>query len=426
MNDFRSSSLRLLGWCLLSLSLSSCVHLGGNESTSRQLDPSKGPWLPENRARLDALLREHGRTSPGYDPQHKPVATFDWDNTMMKNDIGDATVMWALRHDQILQPPDGDWSKTNAHLTVEATSALQSACVGTFPGQPLPTSTNIACAEEILSVYDDGKTTLGQRAWNDETTPTMHQPYAWAAQLFAGHSFDEVKSMARAAYAEGAAAPVGAVQKVGKHEGMPLYLRIYPAMHDLVGSLQENGFDVWVVSASPQPLAEVVAEQVGVAPDHVVGIRQSADAQGKLTADIEPCGTLGPNEVITYDGGKRCWINRAIFKRAEADQLPRSNDPTLHATFAAGDSDTDLAMVQDATALKLVLNRNKVRLMCNAYNNHNGKWLIQPMFIEPFAQHSGNYPCRSTQDALGKPIVDEDGQLLDDVPDTVFALPEAH
>jgi len=68
-------------------------------------DPSLPGWLPENRARLDALLRTRGVTSPGYDPAHRPVATFDWDNTMMWNDIGDLTMAWMLRHDAILQPP---------------------------------------------------------------------------------------------------------------------------------------------------------------------------------------------------------------------------------------------------------------------------------------------------------------------------------
>ena len=35
--------------------------------------------------------------------------------------------------------------------------------------------------------------------------------------------------------------------------------------------------------------------------------------------------------------------------------------------FAAGDSSTDLTFLEDATALRLVINRNDPALMCSAY-----------------------------------------------------------
>ena len=79
-------------------------------AASHRLDPSLPGWLPENRARLDALVAARGTSSAGYDPAHRPVATFDWDNTMMRNDIGDATMAWMLGHDGIYQPPARDWT----------------------------------------------------------------------------------------------------------------------------------------------------------------------------------------------------------------------------------------------------------------------------------------------------------------------------
>jgi phosphoserine phosphatase len=197
------------------------------------------------------------------------------------------------------------------------------------------------------------------------------------------------------------------------------YVRIYDAMHDLVSSLQENGFDVYVISASAQPLAEVVGSQVGVAADHVVGVRNRVGADGRYLAELEPCGTLGVNQAMTYDQGKRCWINKAVFHRAEADQLPRSAEASLRPAFAAGDSDTDLAMVQDATELKLVLNRNKLKLMCNAYSNAGGRWLIQPMFIGPMPRKAEPYPC-ATAGEHGGPLLDEDGKPIAVQQDTVF------
>lgn len=92
--------------------------------------------------------------------------------------------------------------------------------------------------------------------------------------------------------------------------------------------------------------------------------------------------------------------------------------------FAAGDSDTDVEFLKDATALKLVLNRNKKELMCNPYGNAGGTWLINPMFIAPRAQMAGTYACSTSacKDAAGKsgPCSDENGKVIPDHTDTVF------
>ena len=37
----------------------------------------------------------------------------------------------------------------------------------------------------------------------------------------------------------------------------------------------------------------------------------------------------------------------------------------------------------DATALRLVLNRNRIELMCRTYANSDDRWLANPMFIDP-------------------------------------------
>src|SRR4051812_13621188 len=47
-------------------------------------------WYGSNRADLTGFLAAKGCGSATYDAAHKPVATFDWDNTISKNDFGDA------------------------------------------------------------------------------------------------------------------------------------------------------------------------------------------------------------------------------------------------------------------------------------------------------------------------------------------------
>ena len=68
----------------------------GSDSSSAKLDPNL-PWYGNNRTTLDSFMEANGKNSSGYDSAHKPVAVFDWDNTTMKNDIGDATTYAPVR-----------------------------------------------------------------------------------------------------------------------------------------------------------------------------------------------------------------------------------------------------------------------------------------------------------------------------------------
>ena len=76
------------------------------------------------------------------------------------------------------------------------------------------------------------------------------------------------------------------------------------------------------------------------------------------------------------------------------------------------------------TQLRLVINRNKTELMCEAYFNEDGNWIVNPMFIEPKSQHEP-YAC-STEgmvlpDGEDGPLLDDKGQAVPDQTDSVFA-----
>lgn len=363
----------------------------------RLLDERIGGWKAASRSRINKLLADRGVASPTFDASKRPVATFDWDNTIVKNDIGDATFFWMLKHDKIRQPAGNDWATTSAALTADGRAALNAACDGlAAAGAPLPTSTSTACADAFVKMYDGLKTPGGLDAWGPSyaTTTKINFAYAWVAQLTAGSTPDEVRGYARAAFAENVSAPIGTTQTVGSITGLNGYVRVYEQIADLMGALQDNGFDVWVVTASPQLIVDAVSSEVGIPASHVLGIRNVV-ANGMVTTNLEGCGTVadGANTMITFDEGKRCWINKVIFKGTAASQAQTSADATKRQVFAAGDSDTDIAFLKDATELKLVINRNKGQVMCNALNNYQGKWLYEPMFILPRAVKTTPYDC---------------------------------
>jgi hypothetical protein len=385
-----------------------------------RLTVSQG-WYGDNRAKLQRMIDEHGACS-GSAPGRPPVAAFDWDNTVVKNDVSDATFAWMLRHDKILRPES--WKATDTWLTGAADRALTQACGTSVPvGAPLPTSTDTGCTDEILDIYQDMKTSDGAAAfageWNHRRTVP---PYAWITQLFAGHSPAELTGFAGAARAQALAAPVGAEQKVGTHT-MAGYVRYYDQQLDLIRTLQGAGFDVWVVSASAKPIVDAWAPGAGIDGAHTVGIRNLV-SNGRLTTGIEGCGDVkdGAGEVLTYMDGKRCWVNQQIFGVTGAKAWQRQ-DPAHRIAFGAGDAETDVSFVGDATAGHLAVNRNKTELMCRAYDNSDGRWLVNPMFIEPNKPQADPYPCSTAgytrPDGTLGPVLRDDGSVIADQRDTV-------
>lgn len=424
------SSVTRLGLGLLAL-LAACANPDSLSSdTTTRLSPEL-PWFEQNRLRLDAMIEEHGRGGAQFDATAPPVAIFDWDNTVIKNDIGDATVFYMLRTGAVLQPPDRNWRLTSSFLTADAAQALSGACDGiAAPGERLPTHQAIGetCATEIVTVYTTAQTTGKKAAFAGWNYRRMEPAYAWAAQLLAGYGAEEARRMGERALQAALVRQQGATQTIGVAKGLTAWLRFYPQMRDLIAVLKARGFDVWVVSASPQQIVEAAASHVGIQADRVIGIRL-LERDGKLTASIAGCGDVadGANELITYIEGKRCWINKVIFGVSGGAAMQRQMDLAKRQVFAAGDSDTDVSFLQDATGLRLVLNRNKKELMCNAYANAHGTWIVNPMFIEPLPQRVGVYSCATNacKDAAGNGVacVNEDGGGIADQNDTVFVAP---
>ncbi|WP_447036367.1 haloacid dehalogenase-like hydrolase [Streptomyces sp. DSM 118878] len=383
-------------------------------------------WHGDNRAKLQRMIDERGRCS---DPRlghggKRPVAAFDWDNTITKNDVTDATIAWSLRHDKILRPKS--WKSTSKWMTDAADRALTKACGTKVPvGEPLPTSTDTACADEIFEVREDGKTMSGAGAfagkWDHRHTVPQ---YAWVPQIFAGHTVPELESYAAKARKEALAAPIGTQQTVGTHK-IPGYVRYYDQQRDLIRTLKKAGFDVYIVSAGSEPVTEVWSKSVGIDRAHTVAIRSVLDREGRITTWNQGCGGVPVNkgEVIPYIDGKRCWINQEIYG-VKGKAAWQKQDRAHRIALGGGDADTDVTFVGDATGAHLVLNRNKAEFMCRAYDDADGRWVVNPMFIEPLPRKSGAYPCSTAayneHGGDKGPVLRADGSAVPDQRDSVY------
>ncbi|MFF1689448.1 MULTISPECIES: haloacid dehalogenase-like hydrolase [unclassified Streptomyces] len=385
----------------------------------------KLPWYGQNRARLQRVIDERGTCEGHHGP--RPVAAFDWDNTVSKNDVTDATIAWSLKHDKILRP--ASWRKTSKWLTDDADKALTAACGTAVPvGAPLPTSTDTDCTDEIFNIRESGRTMSGAAAfageWNHRRTVPQ---YAWVPQLFAGHTVPELESYAAQARREALAAPVGSTQTLGTHT-IPGYVRYYEQQRDLIRTLKKAGFDVYIVSAGSEPVTEVWSggrDGVGIDRAHTIAIRSVLDSRGRITTYNEGCGGVGrtQGEAIPYIDGKRCWINQDIFHlKGKSAWAKQRWDRRI--ALGGGDADTDVTFVGDATGAHLLLNRNKNEVMCRAYDNADGRWIANPMFIEPLPRKSGSYPCSTAaynepEGGFG-PLLRPDGSVVPDQTDSVY------
>ncbi len=178
-------------------------------------------------------------------------------------------------------------------------------------GEPLVREYEEACARDLRAAYVE----------------LVHT-------LVAGRTEREARRLAQETFA------------LGRREGT---LGIRPAMRELAWAMRRHGWELWVVTASPQVLVQAVAEHVGFAPDRVVGMRSEVGPDGRFLPRL--------NDVVTFMEGKL----EAIRKATGADPV-----------FAAGDSVSDEPMMA-ASRHALLVDRGAEGLRTRA--RERGWWI---------------------------------------------------
>lgn len=323
--------------------------------SSPKTDPSMtlaGGWLPANRAMLaDAIAAWAGRA-----PQ---AAVFDWDNTCIFNDIGDATFRYQLERLAFrLQPAEladllprqiGAIDTLVGGLDL---LALRADILRAYTALwPLIQSGKLIEARR-QHAYFDLRAKLGHMYQALDRTPGVGAQftYPWLACLFSGFSPEEIHVFAVRAWVFASRELVGAA---AWHSATPgdagfldysfrTHVAPHPEIAELMEALQAAKVDIYVVSASLQAVVEGAVRylQFPVPAENVFGMRVE-EAGGALTHR-----RMDPEQYpVTYRAGKVELINKF---------LPRA--PVL----VAGDANTDYEMLTafTETEVRLVINRN--------------------------------------------------------------------
>ncbi|MGM9802946.1 MAG: HAD family hydrolase [Muribaculaceae bacterium] len=194
-------------------------------------------------------------------------------------------------------------------------------CDGTVLGQSPHYMCDEALIDYITETYGHRSDSLALRKMNqlERAMVNSDDELAYADEmvsLFAGLTVEQIEQIGLRCFKE------------------KFNNQIFPEMRALINNLKNFGFDVYIVTASPELLYEgMCSRELGITTDHVIGVRAAIDSYGYTTsAMVRP---------VTVQRGK-----------AEAIRTFIKTVPM----FAAGNSRGDFEMMSLCNGLRMIIN----------------------------------------------------------------------
>jgi phosphoserine phosphatase len=272
---------------------------------------------------------------------------FDWDNTVIRGDVGDLVMLAVLARAPIVRPAAGAWGPLTqrAEAAVDALFADEDAIAPRHPRR--------AALETLLAdvVWREALAD-GAPAFEPTRTRACRGGYFAMAAVVESLPLAERRELALEAFASALDAPEHDVVRVGTGGAYQVerFARVRGAMVAVRALAEARGLETWVVSASQEDVVRAVAERVGFDPARVIGARPSQSARTFPTIEGAP--------VMTFDEGKRA----AIAHHVEGLAPDRALAHRPRVSIALGDSDTDHAMLEDAEELVVLVDRGQPRV----------------------------------------------------------------
>ena len=350
----------------------SSVALGLGSQSQAQVELQQHGWSQQTKARLEKLITE------GAEKGLKVV--FDFDNTLICRDIGEATFAVLLR--------DGILDMSNIPASLLRDFRLD---------------------DRVISPH--GTVDLSEY-YNLYTKLTDHQPsdpnseissFSWLIEIMSGLSPLDVINATKKAYNEGQARKdmAGGPQSVIEvTKGQTSYRApfFYPQMVELVGVMIDHGYDVWVVSASnvwtvrwmaTKALTQELANMGfsgAIRAEHVIGIstliKDASQTYYKDTAlvrDNQDYAALNPEELQKYTIDTQVVFPLSGFYGKVANIMQWVGQRPY---LIAGDSPNDLPMLDYAINKLWIARLEKPhyqkKMLAKRSGDNQDKWIVQP------------------------------------------------
>ncbi len=287
------------------------------------------------------------------------IAVFDWDNTCIFGDIGEAVFRHQARYLQFkfspqrLQEIIPDHVHGIGHIRVHDRTLPLSELKGHIVGAHEKIFDRPWNEIRTDSAYRDFSAGLLALNRGLEETPGIgcEFAYPWTLNFLQGFSPDDVRLLAATVMDNELQAAIRGRSLSDSRENV-LYswvegIRLFPEMADLARCFNQAGCRVIVSTASNQLIVETMAQRVGFAAEHVIGM------EVRIENDILS-GALAPGPAPNFGPGK------AMNLRRQLDREP---------VFVAGDSSGDYDMVTafHGTRLKLLIRREQPGKMIPLY-----------------------------------------------------------
>ena len=197
--------------------------------------------------------------------------------------------------------------------------------------------------------------------------------YPWIAQVFSGHSLGQLKHDVDALMASDAPVPVRYEDHGKTVTGTVERPHIFAAQRELIAALKAKGIHVYVVTAASEELARMVLSDprygIGIAPQDVIGVTMllrdpqdgSVTTARKQIAEGHFLDTVYPmakhmRMVMT----PTLWAPNTWYQGKVAG-IRTYIDPVKPPLLVAGDSPSDWAMLFQASALRIWVNRSAAK-----------------------------------------------------------------
>ncbi|EIE03436.1 HAD family hydrolase [Leptospira licerasiae] len=229
------------------------------------------------------------------------TALFDFDNTLVRGDFGEEVMCELLR-------AGVPWIRSLSPF---------------FP--------ETAISEKMETLRKTNTQTFMVEVWNYYESKIekegLEAGYRWSTWIFSGRSTQELQDTAKL------------VWEKNQKDTNPEAVQAFHPMSELVKEFERVGTKIWILTASPAPVIQVVSEQWGIPKENVLGMRL-IEKNGILSHElIEP---------FTYGIGKVEFLNLANGNQGY--------------DIAFGDSENDFPMLSYVRSKGIFLDRGKKKI----------------------------------------------------------------
>lgn len=317
----------------------------------------KGSWNQRAFTFINKLIGKHGIDSPNYDPNMKPFAVFDWDNTSIIGDVEEATFYYLVTelvfkinpyelYEIIRKNVDkSDFAAKYTNMegqrvNIEKISADIYEAYKRLYGSSDRLGGDVPF--EIIretNVYQEFVTKMFFRYQAADFDKNAEDPYCWMTFLLTNYNEEEIYKLCNEAFSfvkkqkpriEKFISPDMKSQAGRIETSYFVGMGHVPEMVDLFKTLEENGIDVYVVSASFHDIvrAFATANSYNFEKEKVFGLRLAKDSEGKIIPSLDK------SYPITQKAGKSETIRKLI-----------QNENNYGPILVGGDSDGDFDML---------------------------------------------------------------------------------